>query len=108
MAYTISYSREALADLKSLPRADARRMRQQIEQFLLHQPTQVSRARIKRLRGTTSPEYRLRVDPYRVLYDVDADAAEVLVLRIGRKPDIYTTLGLEEAAAKGGEDETDA
>lgn len=43
-------------------------------------PTQVSKNRIKRLRGLDSPQYRLRVGELRVFYDVTE--SEVYVMRV--------------------------
>jgi hypothetical protein len=41
-----------------------------LELHLKHKPTRVSRSRIKRLRGLSRPQYRLRVGDIRVFYDV--------------------------------------
>ena len=60
-------------------------MRDAINRYLKHQPTRVSRSRIKRLRGMAEPQYRLRVGDVRAFYDVYAD--EVVVLGIVSKPD---------------------
>jgi mRNA-degrading endonuclease RelE of RelBE toxin-antitoxin system len=43
---------------------------------------QESRTRIKRLRLLDSPAYRLRVDDFRIYYDVDDASERVTVLRI--------------------------
>ncbi len=52
-----------------------------IEQHLRHQPTKVGKSRIKRLRGLSHPEYRLRVgDDLRVFYDVTQGAVQVLAI----------------------------
>jgi mRNA interferase RelE/StbE len=47
---------------------------------LRHEPTKVSKSRIKRLRGLERPQYRLRVDEVRVFYDVTETAVEVLAI----------------------------
>jgi mRNA-degrading endonuclease RelE of RelBE toxin-antitoxin system len=47
---------------------------------LLHEPTKRSRSRIKRLREMEHPEYRLRLDPYRVFYDVTEKSVVVLAI----------------------------
>jgi mRNA-degrading endonuclease RelE of RelBE toxin-antitoxin system len=44
-----------------------------------------SKSRIRRLRGITTPDYRLRIGDYRVFYTVDEDARRVVVLRVMRK-----------------------
>ena len=60
-------------------------MRDAMEVHLRHQPAKVSESRIKRLRGMSRPQYRLRVDELRVSYDVSG--AEVRVLAIVAKSD---------------------
>jgi mRNA interferase RelE/StbE len=47
---------------------------------LRHQPTRVSKSRIKRLRGLSQPQYRLRVGEARVFYDVTQEAVEILAI----------------------------
>jgi mRNA-degrading endonuclease RelE of RelBE toxin-antitoxin system len=70
----------AVGELAAL-RADVRgRVRDAIEQHLRHEPTKVSRSRIKRLRGLDRPQYRLRVDEVRVFYDVSEGTVEVLAI----------------------------
>ncbi len=51
-----------------------------IERHLRHEPTKVSRSRIKRLRGLSQPQYRLRVADIRVFYDVTKTTVEVLAI----------------------------
>jgi mRNA-degrading endonuclease RelE of RelBE toxin-antitoxin system len=47
---------------------------------LRHEPTKTSRSRIKRLRGLSRPQYRLRVDEVRVFYDVSGATVEILAI----------------------------
>jgi mRNA-degrading endonuclease RelE of RelBE toxin-antitoxin system len=47
---------------------------------LRHEPTRVSKSRIKRLRGLSQPQYRLRVGEVRVFYDVTREAVEILAI----------------------------
>jgi hypothetical protein len=48
---------------------------------LRHQPTKGSKSGIKRLRGFSHPQYRLRVrDDIRVFYDVTEEAVQVLAI----------------------------
>jgi mRNA-degrading endonuclease RelE of RelBE toxin-antitoxin system len=80
MRYEIILSPEAIADLRSL-RADLRSVvRYGIEEHLRHAPTATSRARIKRLRGSSRPQYRLRIDDIRVFYDVAEERVEILAV----------------------------
>src|SRR5437016_12741349 len=84
MRYDIVLAPEAAEDLRGL-KANARaEVQDAIEHHLRHQPTKASKSRIKRLRGLSHPQYRLRVgDEIRVFYDVTD--ATVLVLAIVAK-----------------------
>ena len=80
MRYEILLSPEAIQDHKRLPRQLRTEIRHAIELHLRHEPTKVSRSRIKRLRGIDRPQYRLRVGEIRVFYDVHAQDVEVLAI----------------------------
>jgi mRNA interferase RelE/StbE len=80
MRYDIILSAEAVEDLGAL-RADVRAtVRDAIEQHLRHEPAKVSKSRIKRLRGLSRPQYRLRMEQIRVFYDLTETAVEVLAI----------------------------
>jgi mRNA-degrading endonuclease RelE of RelBE toxin-antitoxin system len=81
MRYDIVLAPEAVEDLDNL-RANVRAaVRDAIEQHLRHQPTKVSKSRIKRLRGLSHPQFRLRVgDDLRVFYDVTEEVVQVLAI----------------------------
>ena len=68
---------QAFKNLKADPRA---RVRDALETHLRHEPTKVSKSRIKRLRGLSRPQFRLRVDDIRVFYDVTNEAVEILAV----------------------------
>jgi len=69
-------------DLKNLRPYDERRVTTAIANYLSQQPTQVSRSRIKLMQQPFWAQYRLRVDRFRVYYDVDDQAHVVKVLRV--------------------------
>ncbi len=71
-----------------------------LETHLRHEPAQVSRSRIKRLRGLSRPQYRLRVGEIRVFYDVTA--TEVQVLAIVTKAEAQAWLEKKGVADEGG------
>lgn len=80
MPYEIVLTVEAIEDLRNL-RADLRaKVRSAIETYLRHEPMQVSKSRIKRLRGLLRPQYRLRVEELRVFYDIEEDTVQVLAI----------------------------
>ena len=80
MAFEIILAPEAINDLRRLSARDRAKLRDALEVHLRHEPTRVSKSRIKRLRGLTRPQYRLRVDELRVFYDVSGDEVQVLAI----------------------------
>jgi len=78
MRYAIVLSPEAVEDLSNLTAHVRSAVRDAMETHLRYQPTRVSKSRIKRLRGLSRPQYRLRVGEVRVFYDVSEGAVEVL------------------------------
>ncbi len=83
--YTITLKPSAVADLDALRRYDATQIADAMERYLQDDPTKESKSRIKRLRGISYPDFRLRVGDYRVFYMVDKDACRVDVLRVMHK-----------------------
>ena len=96
MPHEIAYDRDALTDMKRLPKRDRVRLVAEIRRFLAHEPTRESKSRIRRLRGPVFPPYRLRIDPYRILYDVQGEQQRVVIHGIGLKPEIYARLDARE------------
>ncbi len=80
MRFEIVLAPSAVVELRELPAGIRSRVRMAIEQHLRHEPTKLSRSGIKRLRGLRRPQYRLRVDDTRVLYDVTETTVEVLAI----------------------------
>jgi mRNA interferase RelE/StbE len=83
--YEIVLKRGAIEDLDRLRKYDATQIADAMEKHLTHGPTKESRSRIKRLRGVSEPDYRLRVADYRVFYSVCERERRVDVLRIMHK-----------------------
>jgi mRNA interferase RelE/StbE len=80
MKYRVVFTQEARGDYRDLPARIRAEVGDGINRHLFHEPTQVSRSRIKRLRGTRRPQYRLRVGDVRVFYDVREGEVEVLAI----------------------------
>ena len=80
MKYEIILSPEAAEDLRALKANVRVEVRDAIESHLWHNPAKASRSRIKRLRGISKPQYRLRVGEVRVFYDVSEDNVEILAI----------------------------
>lgn len=80
MRHEIVLAPEAAQDLRRLRAHIRSAVRDAIEVHLRNEPTKVSRSRIKRLRGMSQPQYRLRVDDVRVFYDVAEGRVEILAI----------------------------
>ncbi|MCH7939350.1 MAG: type II toxin-antitoxin system RelE/ParE family toxin [Candidatus Marinimicrobia bacterium] len=80
MKYEIFMAPEAVNDLKSLTARNRSILLDAIEKHLRYEPDKISRSRIKRLRGTAKPQYRLRVGEFRVFFDVAERSVEVLAI----------------------------
>ena len=80
MRFDILLSPEAVADLRALKANVRAAVKEALETHLRHEPTKTSRRRIKRLRGLSKPQYRLRVEDVRVFYDVTGSTVEVLAI----------------------------
>ena len=80
MDYEIVLAPEAADDLRALDARHRANVVAALERHLRHEPWKVSRSRIKRLRGLRRPQYRLRVDEYRVFYDVVEMTVQILAI----------------------------
>ena len=95
MGYRITISREAEDQLKALPVREQRILEAAVLARLRDHPAQPTRA-IKQLRPNPLAEFELRIGDLRVLYNVDIEAAEVVLLIIGRKVGNALIVGNEE------------
>lgn len=80
MRFEIVLAPEAVEDLRKLKAALRAKLRETLEMHLRYEPTKTSRSRIKRLRGLSRPQYRLRIEEVRVFYDVTGTTVEVLAI----------------------------
>ena len=80
MPFAIVLAPEAVEDLKRLKAVVRGAVKGAMETHWRHEPEKTSRSRIKRLRGLSRPQYRLRVGDIRVFYDVAEGMVEVLAI----------------------------
>ena len=92
MPFEIILAPEAIEDFRALMANVRSTVRDALELHLRHEPMKTSRSRIKRLRGMTRPQYRLRVGEVRKIYDVSAEPVEVLAI----VPKSEATIWLEQ------------
>ena len=80
MRFEIVLAPGAVRAMRELPAKSRAEVRDAIETHLRHEPRKVSKSRIKRLRGLSQPQFRLRVGEIRVFYDVTDQAVEILAI----------------------------
>ncbi len=84
LPYRITITREAKVQLQGLPVREQRTIGDGIAARLQDQPACSSRA-VKPLRPNPLAGYELRLGDLRVLYNIDEESAEVLIVAVGRK-----------------------
>ena len=82
--FTIDLSDEALEELRHFRKRDSTMIFNEIERQLIYQPDVETRNR-KPLRAHSLGEWELRVDRFRVFYDIDIENKAVLVKAVGAK-----------------------
>ena len=80
MHFEITLAPSAAVSYRALPAYQRAAVKDALETHLRHEPTKVSKSRIKRLRGLTRPQFRLRVEEVRVFYDVTNEEVQVLAI----------------------------
>jgi len=80
MAYAVVLAPEAVEDLNRLKASVRSTVKAALQGHLRSEPERTSRSRIKRLRGLSRPQYRLRIGDIRVFYDVIEGVVEVLAI----------------------------
>lgn len=93
--YEIEFTSEAVEDLRSFKKRDRQLITDEVERQLKREPTQETRNR-KRLRPNRLAEWELRVDKFRVFYDVEAAAQVVKISAVGYKEGNRLFIGGEE------------
>lgn len=80
MRFEIVLAPDAGKALQRLPARVRSEVRDALETHLRFEPTKTSKSRIKRLRGLSQPQFRLRVNEIRVFYDVTETSVEILAI----------------------------
>lgn len=80
MRHEIVLAPEAIADLHRLKAYLRAHVRDMLQKHLRHDPGKTGSGRIKRLRGLSHPQFRLRVGELRVFYDIRQGTVEVLAI----------------------------
>ncbi len=82
--YEIEFTPEAIGDLKSFRKYEQRKIISGIETHLRHEPTVETRNRF-RMRPNQVAEWELRIEKYRVFYNVEETVRIVSIEAIGFK-----------------------
>ena len=82
--FAIHFTPEAIEDVRSYSKRDRRRVLDEIESCLKYEPDRETRNN-KRLRPNQLAEWELRVDRFRVFYDIDARNRTVKIEAVGHK-----------------------
>ena len=85
MKYEITLAPEAVQDLKLLDAYQRTKIKDLIEVHLRHEPARISKSRIKKLRGLRHPQYRLKIDDFRIFYDIEESRVEILSIILKSK-----------------------
>ena len=83
-SYRIEVSATAEKQIRKLPREDQIRVLRAIRP-LATEPTPPGSRKVRGYEDV----FRIRVGTYRILYRIDDDRREVIVLRVGHRRDIY-------------------
>lgn len=84
MFYRVEFSRQAQRELRKAPRQDQERLRTAID-ALAHEPRPHGSLKLEGEERT----YRIRVGPYRVLYDIYDDVLLIEIMRAGQRQSVY-------------------
>ncbi|MBI4967624.1 MAG: type II toxin-antitoxin system RelE/ParE family toxin [Rhodospirillales bacterium] len=87
MAWRIDYADTARRQLRKLDRATARRILDFMDDKVA--PLDDPRSLGKALQGPLGAFWRYRVDDYRIICDIEDAVLRVLVIRVGRRREIY-------------------
>jgi mRNA interferase RelE/StbE len=80
MRYDIVFAPNADHSLRKIRAYERVAVLDAIERHLRHEPTTVSKSRIKALRDLRHPQYRLRIGKLRVFYDVSPGRVEIVAV----------------------------
>ena len=106
MRYEFILDTMAVDDLRRLDANTRKQVCDALEIHLRHEPTKLSRSRIKRLRNLDHPQYRLRVDEYRVVYDVSENTVTIYgILLKSQVENWFATHGIRSSATTTDDDQ---
>ena len=83
--YQLKWDEKALEDLKKIGAGEAKRIVKKVSVYLVKDPAGIG----KPLRGSFKGLYRYRIGDYRVVYEIQNQAVQIVVVKVGHRKDIY-------------------
>ncbi len=83
-SYKVYIKRSAEKELRSIPKSDIQKIIDKIRNLQKN-----PRPHGSMLLAGTDSSYRLRQGDYRILYDIDDEAEEVVIYKIGHRREVY-------------------
>ncbi|MDK2897766.1 MAG: mRNA interferase RelE/StbE [Candidatus Atribacteria bacterium] len=83
--WKVLWDKRALEDLLLITKKDAQLIVKKVENYLSKDPLKLG----KPLKGQLKNLYRYRVGNYRVVYAIEKEEITILVVRIGKRDEIY-------------------
>ncbi len=84
MRYGIELMKSAAKALSRIPKKDRKRISEKIDSFAEHLPA----AETTKMKGD-NPFHKVRVGNYRIIYEINDDVLQVLIIKIGHRKDVY-------------------
>jgi len=88
LAYQVKWHEKAVEDLRGVDKRSAKGLIERVKEYLPQNPISLG----KPLRGEFKGLYRYRYGRYRVLYTIDRKENTILILRGGKRKEIYSQL----------------
>lgn len=86
MMFEIVYSKQAIRVLRRLPRNLSQRIREKLRDVALDPFAQHNNV----TRLLNRPGYRLRVGDWRIIYDIQEERMEIMVMRVAPRGEAYS------------------
>ena len=84
MKYSIKISKNAITDLKKIPKI----YQKKIDQKILTLADEPRPEGVKKLKGTNDL-YRIRISDYRIIYKIRDNELLILIVKIGHRKNVY-------------------
>jgi len=85
LSYSVKWHEKAIEDLKDVDKKSAKGLIERVKNYLPEDPLSLG----KPLKGIFKGLYRYRFGDYRVIYSIDKKENTILILRVGKRKDVY-------------------